>query len=112
MSKTENVLALRVLIRPSEQPDRWVAVCIDRYMVAEGDSPESAAQALDMVLRAEMSYGVELGYRRDPLERLPSAPHKYHDAFEAGIVPPPPRRRKTQQHVSLEFEQRLMPQPA
>ena len=104
-------LALRVLVWPNGLPDRWVALCLDRYMVAEGDSPEEASTALERVCRAEVAYGVERGFEEHPLERLPPAPHKYHAAFEAAVLPPKPRMRKTQQHFSLELEQRLIAQP-
>ena len=105
---TRNQMALRVLIGPSELPDRWLAVCIDRYMVAEGDSPEEAANALKRVFRAEIALGLEMGFEDNPLERLPKAPKKFEQLFNnKSVSPPPPKRRTQQQSYAAEFEQRL-----
>ena len=106
MSETTRPL-LRVVIGPSELPDRWLAVCIDRYMVAEGDTPEAAGKALDRVVRSEIELGVKLGFKSDPLARLPKAPGKFEVTFNKALSPPPPRRRTRQQSYDAEFEQRL-----
>ena len=100
-------MTLRVLVMPSALTDTWLAVCIDRYMVAEGDTPENAATALDRVFRAELAYGMEHGNNSDPLDRLPPAPDKYHEMFKKAISPPPPVRHKRMKSISLDFEQRL-----
>lgn len=103
MSGKAATTELRVLVRPSALAGRWVAVCIDRYMVAEGDTPQKAAKALHSVFRAEAAY-------RKTLDHLPAAPRKYHDEFNEAILPPQPRAVKRDAHVA--FEQRLAATPA
>lgn len=100
-------MTLRVLVMQSALPNTWLAVCIDRYMVAEGDTPKKAATALDRVFRAELAYGIEHGNERDPLDRLPPAPAEYHKMFKQAVSPPPPVRHKRMKTISLDFEQRL-----
>lgn len=107
MAETQKKSVLRVLVKPSELPDRWLAVCVDRYMVAEGDSPKDAVKALDRVVRVEVAHGVEKGYE-NPLKRLSKAPAKYLDAFESASMSPAPKRRTTPKRFATEFEQRLI----
>ena len=66
---------LRVLIKRGKARNQWVAICIDRYMVAEGDSPEDAARALHREYQRETARHPDLGH-------LPQAPAAYLSDFE------------------------------
>lgn len=70
--------ALRVLTKRGSLPGRWVSICIDRYMVGEGNSPEDAVESLYRVCRAEMT----LGTGDDPLGHVPEAPPEYREEYE------------------------------
>lgn len=85
-------LPLRVLVRPSVTAGHWVAVCVDRYMVAQGSAPDEAVRALKVVLRSELAKGFNV----EPLEHLPPAPDEYVREFEEDGVCPPPQRPRTE----------------
>ena len=78
----EQIVNLRALLKRSAVPGRWVAICVDHYMVAEGDSPDEAMIALDRVAQSERSFGTS----EEPLGHLPKAPRKYRVAYEEGLV--------------------------
>ena len=108
---------LRVLTRPSANPPRWVVICIDRYMVAEGDTPQEALANFDRVLVTEMALGVKAGHLDDPLKNLPPAPEIYRREFDNGWTPPPPKRVKQSNNIKLALESRMamtsaLPPPA
>ena len=73
--------ALRVLLKRSPVPGRWAAICVDHYMVAEGDSPKDAVCSLDRVVRVERDLG------NGSLVHLPVAPYKYRVAYATSAVP-------------------------
>ena len=98
---------LRVLIKQSELQGVWVAVCIDRYLVAQGKSPLEACESLKACVRAAVEHGVQIGFKEHPLEHLPEAPARYLADFEAGTTPPPPRTPVTRSKVRTDFEPRL-----
>ena len=94
---------LRVLIKRGKLPNRWVAICIDRYMVAEGDSPEEATHALHRVYRTEITLRKQPG--ADPLAHLPQAPAAYHSEYENAS--PEVLVGKRREEGSVAFDQRL-----
>ena len=98
---------LRVLTKPSANPSKWVVVCIDRYMVAEGDTPKEALDNFDRVLVTEVALGLEAGCLDDPLENLPPAPDNYQREFENGWTPPPPKRLKQSNNIRMALESRM-----
>lgn len=103
----KTAVSLRVLVIASALEGRWIAVCIDRYMVGHGNSPQEAADALKVIFRMEVERGVERGFRQDPLEHLSQAPPAYHDAYAAADAPPPPRAHTKRKNVHATLEQRM-----
>lgn len=75
---------LHVLLKPSERPGYWVAICLDRYIVAQGESEKDALRQFGAMLAAALSLGVEEGNREDPLKGIPPAPVQYWDDFFIG----------------------------
>ncbi|MDE0191227.1 MAG: hypothetical protein OXQ90_07705 [Gammaproteobacteria bacterium] len=75
---------LRVLVQPSKLPGHWVAICLERYIVAQGDSEKDALRNFAAMLAAETMRGIEEGHVANPLRGIPPAPAKYWDAFETG----------------------------
>lgn len=111
-------LTLQAFVKRSSVPGRWTAVCVDRYMVAEGDSPDEAMLALDRVAKTEREFGTD----DDPLGHLPKAPHKYRVAYEEAmpietwraedhtdlVKPDRPDRPSTMEPPQALFEQRVL----
>lgn len=81
---TSHNMDLRLLVQPSAQPGLWVAICLERYIVAQGDSEKQAVSNFSAMLCADMVYGIEQGNTDDPLKGIPPAPAKYWDAFATG----------------------------
>ena len=72
---------LRVLVQPSRQQDLWVAICLERYIVAQGNTEKEAVRNFALMLAMEIMRGVECGNTTDPLLGIPQAPTKYWDLF-------------------------------
>lgn len=86
-------LNLNVLLIKGELEDAWVAVSLERYIVAQGDSPENAIREFTLMLGSEIAYGTEHGDSSQPLAGIPPAPTKYWDKFETAKPYDPPTRK-------------------
>ena len=61
-----------------------MTVCLERYIVAQGESAKEALSNFCAMLIAEIEYGLELADSSNPLAGIPPAPTKYWDEFEVG----------------------------
>ncbi len=77
-------MKLRVLVRQSDQPGLWVAVCLERYIAAQGETERDALGNLALTLSAEIMRGLEDGKTENPLAGIPPAPTEYWDDFDRG----------------------------
>ena len=82
--RTAATMNLRALVRPSAQEGLWVAICLERYIVAQGESAKEALHNFAAMLAAEFEYGSEVGDPANPLAGIPQAPTKYWDEFDVG----------------------------
>ena len=71
----------KVLLKPGKLDDSWVAVCLDRYVVAQGKTQEAAMIELIQTLDSEIRLGLERGQTEDPLQGITPAPTEYWDMY-------------------------------
>ena len=81
--------------------DTWVAVSLERYIAAQGSSPQDAIREFTAMLASELVYGIEYGDATRPLAGIEPAPAKYWDKFEMAKPYDPP-----EVHVALTVEPR------
>ena len=82
MSRVSKPMPLRILLKQGKS-GVWLAICLERYIVAQGDTPEAAQQQLALSLAAEIVLGVQMGNSPEhPLEGIPQAPIRYWDMYE------------------------------
>lgn len=74
-------ISLRLLIMQTGN-DNWLAVSLERYIMAQGQSVDGAVQAFRNTLIADVSFGVSQGNEDQPLAGIEAAPAKYWDAYE------------------------------
>ncbi len=84
MTSGKSNMNLRVLVKPSRQEGLWVAICLERYIVAQGTSEKEALCNFNSMLVAETLSGIEDGNIDNPLKGIPPAPAEYWDDFETG----------------------------
>ena len=80
-------MKLRVLVRQSMQPELWVAICLERYIVAQGNSAREAVRSLGKMLTVEIGRGIDRGNEIDPLAGIRPAPTEYWDMFALSQLP-------------------------
>lgn len=71
---------LTFVVFPSET--KWVAMCIERYIGAQGDTPEEAMRGLQIAYRAELDES--LARTGEPFGGIPPAPDKFREMYESG----------------------------
>lgn len=70
--------ALRFVVVQEE--GAWVAVCLERYIGAQGRTLEEAHQRLKIVYRSTLDDTVDR--TGEPFGHIPPAPAEYHDLYE------------------------------
>ena len=65
-----------------ELPDTWLAVSLERYIMAQGNSSDDAILEFKKMLAGEIIYGIEHADAIRPLAGIEPAPAKYWDAYE------------------------------
>ena len=88
-------IKLRVLIKRGEALDVWLAVCLERCIVAQASSQEEVVREFQAILAAEVAYGVRHGDPAHPLDGIEPAPTQYWDAFERASPMDPPEIQTT-----------------
>ena len=83
-------LPLKVLLMKGELEETWIAISLERYIAAQGDSPRNAIREFTAMLGAEFAYGLEHGDPSHPLAGIAPAPTKYWDKFETAQPYDPP----------------------
>ena len=83
-------LPLKVLLMRGELEETWIAVSLERYIVAQGDSPGNAIREFTAMLGSEIVYGIEHGDPGQPLAGIAPAPTRYWDKFETAQPYDPP----------------------
>lgn len=73
-------MTIKVLILNGELPDTYVAIGLDKYIIAQGCSIEEAKAAWWEAASAEIGYGLCNGFE-DPLQDIPEAPEKYWSIY-------------------------------
>ena len=82
MNRAGKLVPLRVLLKRGKS-GAWLAICLERYIVAQGETPDDARQQFAFSLAAEIILGVEMGNSvAHPLEGIAPAPVRYWDMFE------------------------------
>ena len=61
-----------------------MAICLERYLVSQGESEKAALRNLAVMLAAAVATGNEDGNFLDPLKGIPPAPVRYWDDFFIG----------------------------
>ena len=56
-------ISLRLLIMQTGS-DNWIAVSLERYIMAQGQSAEAAVQAFKRTLIADVAFGSQTGQQR------------------------------------------------
>lgn len=77
-NQTTNELHFIIL----EEHEMYVAVCLERWIGAQGKSINETQTNLCAVYRAELDYSSENNLV--PFVDLPKAPEKFHEMFENG----------------------------
>lgn len=80
---------LRVLVTRGSLENTYLAICLDHYIVGQGNSEEEACRMFGATFAAEVAYGIAHGNIQDPLKGVPKAPQKYWKMFSAAQVPGP-----------------------
>lgn len=73
---------IRTLVDRGELDGTFVAVCLDHYVVAQGDSPEDALGNLQLMLAGYLCLGIE-NQSDDPLRELAKAPKRFWKEFDS-----------------------------
>ena len=74
-------ISLRLLIMQTGN-ENWIAVSLERYVMAQGQSANGAVQAFKQSLIADVAFGMKQGNEDQPLAGIEAAPAKYWDAYE------------------------------
>ena len=85
-----NAPQLRVLLQ-SVGDQAWIAVGLERFIVAEGETQKQAAKQFHALLASEIAYGMRHRDREDPLSDIPVAPLSVFDAWHAATKQVPIR---------------------
>ena len=96
-------MTLRAVLKKGSLDGAWIAVCLERYIVAQGNSPDDALREFKAMLAAEIIRGIERGNADQPLAGIEPAPAKYWDVFETAEPHDPP---------SLEVDIKLRDRPS
>ena len=81
---------LKVLLMRGELEETWIAVSLEHYIAAQGNSPRDAIREFTAMLGSEIAYGIEHGDPVQPLASIASAPDKYWRKFETAQPYDPP----------------------
>ena len=65
-----------------EEEGAWVAICLERYIGAQGSTGEDAERGLKTVYRAELDYSLQRG--EIPFHGIMPAPQRFRDMWESG----------------------------
>ena len=77
-------ISLRLLIMQTGN-DNWIAVSLEHYIMAQGQSVDGAVQAFKKTLIADVAFGVSQGNEDQPLASIAAAPTKYWDAYKRAL---------------------------
>ena len=86
----DNESSVRVLLTLGSLKDTWIAVCLEHYIAAQGNSTEAVIREFKAMFAAEIIYGMEHGNADQPLAGIEPAPDKYWQMFEAATPFDPP----------------------
>lgn len=62
----------------------WIAICLEHYILADGDTIPEVKQAFEVALGSEILMALDDG--KVPLEGLPPAPAKYHEMWKSSVL--------------------------
>lgn len=65
-----------------EEEGAWVAMCLERYIGAQGSTKEDVEQGLKTVYRAELDYSLQRS--GIPFHGIMRSPQRFHDMWESG----------------------------
>ena len=82
---------LRVLLMSGKLKGTWIAVSLEHYIAAQGNSHRDAIREFTAMLGSEVAYGAEHGDPRQPLAHIEPAPNKYWRKFEKAKPYEPPK---------------------
>ncbi len=66
-----------------EEEGKYVAVCLEHWIGAQGDTKQQAENNLCINYRAELDYSVKLTGK--PFMDIPPAPKEYQDMVKSGV---------------------------
>ena len=90
MSNKQQGIILSVLMMEGSLDGVWIAVCLERYIMAQGNSKHDVIRELKAMLAAEAIYGLEHGNPMQPLAGIEPAPAEYWDVYETAVPCDPP----------------------
>ena len=96
-------ISLRLLIMQTGN-DNWIAVSLERYIMAQGQSVDGAVQAFRKTLISDVVFGIKHGHEDQPLAGIEAAPAKYWDAYEKAI---PVDRPTMDSHIDVQGSLRI-----
>ena len=76
--KASNTLKLLIL----RADDVWIAVSLDHYIMAQGESVKDVIHQFKLTLAAEVLYSIKHGDAEQPLQGIEPAPTEYWDAYK------------------------------
>ena len=81
-------ISLRLLVMRTDTGN-WIAVSLERYIMAQGQSADEAVAAFKRTLEAEIRFGLRIN-EEQPLASKAAAPVKYWNAYESARPSPSP----------------------